>query len=125
MSCIGWNCQGLETALTVRNLKFLCGKYKPHLVFLSETKMRSLKRKRMRTKLKFDFGEHFDPVDRFGGLAIWWKASVQLEIKAITRNYIHLSKVHIDSSCKGIITFVYGPQGYGEKQRWWRHLERL
>ncbi|KAJ1412839.1 Thioredoxin-like superfamily [Sesbania bispinosa] len=38
MSWISWNCRGLAAALTIRELKGFCSKYKSSLVFLFETR---------------------------------------------------------------------------------------
>ena len=82
MSLLGWNCQGAGATLTGRHLKFLCNKYKPPLVFLSEIRAHVLKVDRLRRRLGYDYAEYIDPVNTGGGLALWWKDNIEIQVIA-------------------------------------------
>ena len=68
MSLVGWNCQGVGAALTGRHLKFICHKYRPPLVFLSEIRANISKVDRLRRRLGYDYAEYVEPVNTGGGL---------------------------------------------------------
>lgn len=94
MSCFGWNCQGLGTSLTVRHHKFLCGKYKPQIVFLSETKMKRVKIERIRRSLILILGSILNQLADLGELLLGgkqvceWISSRLAGILSISRGYV-------------------------------------
>lgn len=45
---------------------------------------------RMRRRFGFDYAEYVQPVNTGGGLALWWKERIELEILGKDKNHIHL-----------------------------------
>ena len=70
MSILSWNCRGLGNPHTVRDLCRLVKVKKPSLVFLMETKLRSVRMESIKAILGFDCVFTVDCVGRSGGLAL-------------------------------------------------------
>lgn len=120
MSCISWNCQGLWVALTRKVLKDLCKKHKPSLVFLMETRMKPNKLERLRRSSFGDgYAEYVDPVGSAGGLALWWRKGIQLDILFTSRNCINVRVVKGVENSWGLISFVYGAPREQDREAVW------
>ena len=125
MSLVGWNCQGVGAALTGRHLKFICHKYRPPLVFLSEIRANISKVDRLRRRLGYDYAEYVEPVNTGWGLALWWKSTVVLGLIIKNRNFFHVKVSGGLGPVSGYITMVYGPPTERERREWWPQLIRL
>lgn len=90
MSIISWNCRGFSSSSTVKELKEVSRKVKPHIVFLKETKVCSRRMERVRRR-SFDFEKsmYVDPVGIGGGIVVWWRAEVELDFLDISKNVVH------------------------------------
>lgn len=71
MMILSWNCRGVAAAPTDRELRSLCSKNKPVIVFLMETRSRKEKLEELRRRLGFDFMFTVDPRGLSGGLALF------------------------------------------------------
>lgn len=80
ISFIAWNCQGLGQALTVQALSELNRRYCPSIIFLSETCMEGSRMDVLRNKLGFDSSYYVQPLGTSGGLGLWWKHEIHLEV---------------------------------------------
>lgn len=87
MRILSWNCQGLGPPLTVCHLKALCLKYKPGIVFLMETRQQSGSMDKIRRKLGFDKGGYVIPREAAGGLPLWWRDDIKLQIFEKSDNF--------------------------------------
>ena len=58
------------------------------MVFLMETKQLQQGMEVLRRRLGFDHGDYVDPLGRSGGLALWWKKELDVQICRKTKNYI-------------------------------------
>ncbi|XP_028785741.1 uncharacterized protein LOC114741653 [Neltuma alba] len=125
MSLICWNYQGLGAPLTGKNLRFLCGKYKPSPVFLMETRVHVRKVDRCRRSLGFQNKVYVEPVGIGGGLALWWREGINLEVILVESNIIHVKVVSGLEPIHGFISFVYGPPTIQNRRTWWRRLRGL
>ncbi|KAF7838884.1 reverse transcriptase [Senna tora] len=116
--------EGLGVALTVKALRELCRKFKPHVVFLMETRCRSVKMENIRRRkiLHFDQDFYVDPVGKSGGLAIWWKEEIGLNILFHSKNFIHSRLVTSELDVPDFLTCVYGPPVEGERRITWDRL---
>jgi hypothetical protein len=72
MSCISWNCGGLENPCAVRDLCLLVKEKRPKFLFLIKTKMRQFKLQNLRIKMGFEGMFATDPVGKRGGLDLFW-----------------------------------------------------
>lgn len=126
MRLISWNCRGFGAALTIKELKDNCFKYKPQMVFLMETKQLQRRLEGLRRKtFKFDDSCYVDPVGLSGGLALWWSNDLNVQILYKSKNIIHaaIDGVCLSQSC--LISFVYGPPCGSQKEAFWRKLSDL
>lgn len=104
----------------------MCGRFKPHVVFLMETKIKSGRLERVRRR-SFDFTGHVyvDPVGIGGGLAIWWRSEVDLQILKVSKNVIHavMNAGFLEKPC--FVTFVYGPPSNQGREEFWDMMMSL
>lgn len=87
--------------------------------------MNSRRMERVRRR-SFDFecSAYVDPVGIGGGLAVWWRNGLKIQILSLSRNIIHLvvSAGFWESPC--FVTLVYAPPSQGSYE-FWRKLNLL
>ena len=88
MRILTWNCQGASRAPTVRALKALIREESPDVVFIAESKSKSRRIERIRSSIGFVDKFCVEPVGKSGGLAIFWKAGMDLEMVYSDKNVI-------------------------------------
>jgi len=76
MSLLAWNCRGLSSPSVIPDLKYLVWCFNPDLLFLSETLIHQNKIEVFRYVLGFDFCFAIDRTGRSGGLALFWRSSL-------------------------------------------------
>lgn len=67
-----WNCHGLGRPMTQQALLELTRRFRPSIIFLSETRMKDKEIKKLRKKYNFCQGITVKPIKTAGGLALWW-----------------------------------------------------
>ena len=87
MKLITWNCRGLGNGPAIRGLLDIQKQEAPDILFLSETKHDG---KWLRWKLEMPNFVTVDSVRTSGGLALFWRRGIEVEVKSF-------SKYHIDS----------------------------
>ena len=80
MIALGWNCRGLGNPRSIRELHELVQRWKPKIVFLSETKMKKYRMEREKFKIGLLNGLIVPSVGRSGGLAMLWSRDINVEI---------------------------------------------
>lgn len=126
MKLISWNCRGFGAALTIKELKVNCNKFKPQMVFLMETKQSKKKFECVRRRRFNFFGSYYvDPRGLSGGLAVWWHEDLKVEILFSSKNFIHTVTIEgqIQNAC--LVTFVYGPPNVSDRDVFWKKLHEL
>ena len=103
MSLLSWNCRGLGNPRTVKALQKVINQQEPILVFLMETKINEEKAVSVRDKCNFSHSWVVPSAGRSGGLALFWKDGIEVEI-------LDADHSHIDTLVKG-----------GVSMNWW-HL---
>ena len=103
MSLLSWNCRGLGNPRTVKALQKVINQQDPILVFLMETKISEEKAVSVRDKCNFSHSWVVPSAGRSGGLALFWKDGIEVEI-------LDADHSHIDTLVKG-----------GVSMNWW-HL---
>ncbi|KAL9673752.1 hypothetical protein QQ045_030013 [Rhodiola kirilowii] len=88
MRALTWNYRGLGNARAVRALTDLVKAHGPQVVGLIETKVEASRVRRIQTRLGFQQGLAVDRRGLGGGLAIWWTADIQLDIRSFLKNHI-------------------------------------
>ena len=119
MRFLSWNCQGLGVALTIKNLKEVCKKHNPQLVFLMETKQKEKTVSKLRRRCGFDEEWIINPVGLSGGLAIWWKSEINVNILHSSHNIIHTSISSLSVIVPEYLTCVYSPPNEVEQRKVW------
>ena len=82
MNLLGWNCWEIGNPRIVGALREYVRQWDPKVVFLSETKMKINKMKRVKEKINFANGFHVQREGKGGGLAMFWRKEMNLEIKS-------------------------------------------
>lgn len=115
MSHLAWNCQGLGRALTVQKLRELIRSHVPSMVFLMEIKQNCHGVNSLRRQCGYYKGICVDPVGLAGGLALWWKPEVEVEILTSNKNMVDTIVNCREKGTQYRISWVYGPPISGGK----------
>ncbi len=125
MSCLSWNCRGLGNAATVRDLCGLVKEANSQIVFLSETRQKADRIRRLLNRLGLRGFAGVDSDGMSGGLALYWNESVNVEIKALCERYID---AYVRLSPDGPLwhaTFVYGEPRVENRHNMWSMLRSV
>ena len=125
MRILTWNCQGASRAPTVRALKALIREESPDVVFIAESKSKSRRIERIRSSIGFVDKFCVEPVGKSGGLAIFWKAVMDLEIVYSDKNVIASLVYSNPPSSAWLFLLIYGPPHVNGRARFWKCLEEL
>ncbi|XP_026458433.1 uncharacterized protein LOC113358938 [Papaver somniferum] len=123
---LAWNCQGLGTRDAKRYLNDMLNKLNPDIIFLSETRLKSDKLKKIVNELGISNFWYVNPggaSGTAGGLALIWKTNVSLEILDCSINHLN-AKISISNSPIWLFTGYYGnPYNTTSKLHSWQKLE--
>lgn len=125
MSLMAWNCRGIGGASTVHTLKENLQRYRPDLLFLSETKTNAQRCARIARSCRFKDYHAVDAENRAGGLCLFWQDNIEVTILLSNKNMIHVSINHPSLPSMWYLTCVYGPPYEHEKPLFWNQLENL
>lgn len=125
MNCLTWNCRGLGNAATVREVCALAKEAGSQIVFLSETRQKVEKIKRLRNRLGLRGFAGVDCVGRSGGLALYWHESIFVEVKESNDRYIDVYVRLAPDAQLWHITFVYGEPRVENRHRMWSALTAI
>jgi exonuclease III len=124
MKIAGWNGRGMGNGPTIRGLLDLQKREDPDVLFLSETKMKGRQLEWLRWKLGLTNLVAMDAEGQSGGLALFWRKSVNL--KAGLK-----SKYHIDAEItegdgfRWRLTGIYGEPRSDKKEVTWSLLRAI
>ncbi|PRQ30742.1 putative RNA-directed DNA polymerase [Rosa chinensis] len=120
-----WNCHGLGQSMTKQALKELIRKYRPSLIFLSETRMKDKDVKSLRKECKFPYGTTVKPIKTAGGLAMWWDNTVSVQILSKSKFLIDtVVKFKCDDSLV-CFSWFYGPPDKKSRPGFWNSCANL
>lgn len=108
MSYIFWNCRGLGSDTMVQALHKLIRKFRPSMIFLSETKMQDHRIDGVQRRMGFPCGFNVSPIGKSGGLSLWWDANLEVEICLSSKNVIDARVRSVGEVCWMQVTGVYG-----------------
>ena len=125
MHILAWNCRGIGRDSKVRALEELIRASNSDLVFLSETKVKSPRINRIKTQLNFFVCFYVEANGRAGGLALFWRMGVDLEIIYLDSNII-ASLIYFDPERSPWMLFcVYGPPRRAKRKKFGVKVEDL
>jgi len=101
MNILAWNYRGLANSRTVQELCSLTRKYKPKIVFLSETWQNETSMVNMRWRIGLKNCLAVESKNRGGGIVVYWDELVDVTLQT-------LSERHIDVLIKEIRANVHG-----------------
>ena len=88
MRILAWNCRGAGRVLRVRTISALSYSEGPDVLFLAEAKIASPKLESLNRRLGFSRFFGVDCIGKAGGLALFWKLGVDLEVIFSNNNVI-------------------------------------
>ena len=124
MILLCWNCRGMGTDATVSELKWLIRKYRPSLLFLSETKMRDTRATNFRWMLGFSGAFAVSSDGLSGGLALFWSSDVKVDLKDFSSHLIDIVITQEDG-LSWRTTIIYGEPKKELQHQFWDKLRFL
>ncbi|KAM1333346.1 hypothetical protein ACFX1Q_010014 [Malus domestica] len=100
-----WNYHGLRSDTVVRAFRGLTKKYRPSVVFLSETKMNCHRIDGVRRRMRYSQRYNVPPIGVAGRLSLWWHETMEVRVEFATTNIIHLT---IRESGNGMVEGILG-----------------
>ena len=88
MSCIAWNCCGLENLCIGREVVEIIWAKDPSVVFLSETLTDEARLEIVQRNINFEHWWVVPREGRGGGLVLYWKSLINLTVEALGKYYI-------------------------------------
>ncbi|CAM8877435.1 unnamed protein product [Rhodiola kirilowii] len=122
MSCLSWNCRGLGGSTTVRSLANLVRSHKPSMVGVMETKADRKRMEFVQKQLGFKFGFSVERRGKSGGLALWWKDSINVVVQSYSDYHIDVF-VEEEPPCR--VTLFYGHPITNRRAETWNLLKLL
>ncbi|CAO2184128.1 unnamed protein product [Urochloa humidicola] len=128
MSLICLNCRGCGRSEAVQEIRNIVDLHNPMLLFLSETKMSAVKVQDLRWRLGFPnaFGVNSEGLS--GGLGLFWKNNVVIELKNYSKNHIDVWVDDAVNPCPERMwrfTGFYGEPRREKRKESWRRLRFL
>lgn len=124
MKIISWNCRGLGSPRTIPSLKYLVRVYKPNILFICETISITNKTEELKYILGYNCCFSVERQGRSGGLALYWKSTVNCSISNYSNNHIDVEIVDV-SKGKWRMTGYYGFPSHGCRREAWNFLRQL
>ena len=88
MSLLVWNCCRLGNLRTGKELEVLIRAKDPSIVFLAETWVDEARLKEIQRNIYFENLFFVERNNRGGGLALYWKNSLDLHVESSSKNHI-------------------------------------
>ena len=124
MSCIVWNCRGLGNHLRVQELVKVVQVKAPSVVFLAETLTDKAWLDYVKDRIQFEKMFFVPRMNNGGGLVLYWKISVEIDIESSSVNYIDVT-VNKNYGDPGRFTGFYGEPETHKRQESWDLLRSL
>ena len=124
MRCIVWNCRGLGNQRAVQELADLVQAKAPSLVFLAETWADDERLNYVQERIRFDQKFFVRRINRGGGLVLYWKDDIKVDIETSSLNHIDATNnKHTDEAWR--FTGFYGEPETHKRVESWDLLRQL
>ncbi|KAH7853442.1 hypothetical protein Vadar_002449 [Vaccinium darrowii] len=90
-----------------------------------ETKNKRNALEKIRRRLQFSNSCYVDPVGLSGGLALWWKEEVDVEVRFKSKNILRCIITWPSSSNRWLGTFIYAPPVWQQRVDFWNYLRSI
>jgi hypothetical protein len=108
MKTLAYNCRGARCGPAVRSLLEVQGRCDPDIIFLSETHLDKVGAEKLRVQMRM-FGALVAESDgRSGGLIMFWKRDIDVQLRAIRPNYIDVMVNNSNEATRWRLTGIYG-----------------
>ena len=124
MRIVSQNCRGLGNQPAINSLLDLQKAEDPDILFLSETKLCEKEMHWLKGKLNLPNMIVVDSKGRSGGLALFWRKGVNVQLRWKGRYHIDVDVVE-ENGGKWRFTSIYGESKSGEKENTWKLLSTL
>ncbi|XP_075636850.1 uncharacterized protein LOC142609106 [Castanea sativa] len=124
MRCLAWNCRGLENLHTWRELVEIIQAKDPSVVFLAEMLTDDARLAFVQRSMSFDHRWIVPRVGRGRGLVLYWKATINLKVEGVDRNYID-AVIDKDTENEWRLTGFYGEPEIARHHEAWTILRAL
>ena len=124
MSLLLWNCRGLGKPLTENELVRLIQEKDLSVVFIAETWTDEIRLDRTLSKINFDQKWVVLRLNRGGGLALFWKSSINIEVVDSHRYYID-TIINGNTEDAWRFTGFYGKPETHRRSEAWNKLRSL
>ncbi|CAM8951075.1 unnamed protein product [Rhodiola kirilowii] len=122
MKVFVWNCRGLGTSRTIRELRNFISTKNPHIICILESKSNLSKMEMVRVHLGYDCCFAVPSRGKSGGVAVFWRSNLDVQV-------INYSFYHIDFLVQYItsvrFTLFYGCPTSAMRGRRWDLITRL
>ena len=125
MRTLAWNYRGVGRAPTVKGLKELIHESNPKIVFQSETKSKSPRINKIKSRLNFANYYYVEPIGRAGGLALFWRLRVELEIVYFDKNMITAFVYSGPPNSPWLLFAIYRPCRRNKRTIFWEMLKNM
>ena len=124
MSIIVWNCHGLGNLRTGKELEVVIRAKDPSIVFIAETWADEVWLQEIKRNIEFDNLFFVERNNRGGGLALFWKNSIDLSVDSFSPNHVD-SIINKGTEEVWRFTGFYGEPMTHKRMELWNKLRHL
>ena len=125
MNILSWNCRSVAGPSTVQELVDLCKRVHPAILFPMETRAHRGRLEELRRKLGFDELHCVEADGLSGGLGLFWKKEMLIQVMHANQNFIHVQCYEKDGGAFWDGTFLYGNPSFSDRRHLWNKLQQL
>lgn len=119
MNYLGWNCQGARNALTIQKLREYTRKFRPSILFLSETLSSAHHISFLQSSLGYDNSFAVPRNGHKGGLSVLWISSLKINVLVANQSLIHAYVEPVSNSPPWLFIGIYGPPQPQARWNFW------